>query len=76
MNKDHEAWIASQLDLVDKLTTAIKEYAEAYTAVITFTHSYLDNSGDTSHPPEEWAKLDETRGEKFAAMLKLAGVTQ
>ena len=71
-----EAWIASQLDLVDKLTTAIQEYASAYAAVITFTQAYLENGGDISCPPDEWAKLDEARGEKFAAMLKLAGVTQ
>lgn len=61
---------------IEQLTAAIKEYAEAYAAVITFTHAYLDNNGDTSRPPEEWAKLDDARGEKFVAMLKLAGVVQ
>ncbi len=76
MNKDHEAWIASQLDLVDKLTTAIKEYDQAYNDVIIFTRAYLAGGGDKLTPPERWDELDNIRQSKYAVMIAAAGITQ
>lgn len=71
---DDAAYAAA--DEIERLRSAITEYAQAYNDVITFTQTYLDNGGDTSCPPDKWAKLDDARDEKFAAMLKLAGVAQ
>lgn len=70
--KSNKAW---RLEC-EALRRAIHEYAQAYTEVIHFTMTYLEAAGDTSRPPDEWAALDQARTEKFAAMLKLAGIVQ
>lgn len=57
----------------EALRQAIRDYDQAYNDVLNFTRAYLENGGDISRPPDEWAKLNEARDEKFAAMLKLAG---
>lgn len=57
------------------LCNVIREYHEAYQAVLKFTNNYIHNGGDLTRVPVRWQELDELRHEKYMAMINAAGLT-
>lgn len=56
------------------LCNVIREYHEAYMAVLEYTQRYVDSGGDRGRIPAEWVKLDQRRDLAYQAMIKAAGI--
>jgi len=55
--------VRARLDLVLRV---VREYDEAYTAVLAYTDKYLESGGTPLTMPKRWHQLDEIRQEKLA----------